>query len=127
MPLFDWMQLQDSKQVGIFLDHHNPTFASTQKWTVSNNDSMTTLNHPAANELRQMATHLQAQAKQCMAMDNLEGELMSLNQCVGALSQLLQAQLGGGGHDNDNDSVHQTCLELYQVRGDLLGTRIVAG
>ncbi|KAL3935502.1 MAG: hypothetical protein SGBAC_008989 [Bacillariaceae sp.] len=129
---FDWMQLQDTEQVEIFLDHHNPTFASSQQWTTLPNDSTATSNnnHHAIEELRQMATHLQAQAKQCMAMDNLEGEITSLNQCIGVLSQILQTQLGGSANGKDDDTTdvhHQTCLELYQVRGDLLGTLIVAG
>ena len=68
------------------------------------------------NQLLQIAAHLQAQAKQYMAMDNLEGELQSLRQCVGILSQLLQATRS-----------HETCLELYQVRGDLLGSLLLAG
>ncbi|CAJ1955948.1 unnamed protein product [Cylindrotheca closterium] len=123
----DWMQLQDSNQVGTFLDHSNPTFAASQTWTPPALPRGT--NHDDAHgPLREMAIQLQAQAKQCMAMDNIEGELMSLTQCVGVLSQLLRAQLGDGSNQgHDDDTLHQTCLELYQVRGDLLGTLIVAG
>jgi hypothetical protein len=54
-----------------------------------------------------------------MAMDDLQGEIDCLSQTVNGLCQLLVLE--------NQDEQKKTALEIYQVRGDLLGTLIVAG
>lgn len=119
----DSMQLQDAKQVQIFLDYFNPCYPSHQKWTCLPNDTSERFTDDEVQELRQMVAHIQVQARQSMGMDDVPGELFLWFQCIGILTRLLKRQL----NDNDATSCRETCLELYQVRGDYLGSLLVAG
>eukprot|EP00980_Cylindrotheca_fusiformis_P000155 scaffold24_cov128-Cylindrotheca_fusiformis.AAC.28 len=122
----DLLQLQEPNIIRQWLDYFDPNNSNTTS-KPSSSYQPRSIDTSSTTSLRHAIDQSRKQAKQCMAMDDLQGELDSLSNASNLLCQLLarehQRQSTSGGTQSSTDNVN---VELYEVRGELLGVQIVA-
>jgi hypothetical protein len=120
----DLLQLQEPSLIRKWLDFFNPISTSTTT-TPDICNPVRVVKSSDSKLLRQMIDQSRSMSKQCMTMDNLQGELECLSNAVHLLCQLLEYEHQE--HNGASLSSKKVSLELYQLRGELLGIQIVAG
>lgn len=124
--LFLLLQLQERGLIRQWLDYFDPNTTLTTLPDLHRRPARAT-EKPVLDDskfvLRRKIDQYRRQAIQCMTMDNLKGELDCLSNAVKLLCQLLVHQK----EKDESIAAKEVNLEMYEVRGELLGVQIVAG